>query len=232
MFRPLVFLMSLVLCSPAAEKAARSCRILFLNAPDDAPEKLHLFDGAGSREVELTRMGFSPVYQVGAAATALALLPSAPPASKAGAAPPVPEGAPVAALAESITDFYLIVTSDPANKVAPVKIQVIDAGAASFKRGQMLWFNLTDNKVGGAVGSRKLLLGPHSRLILDAPATGMEDYHVNIGFQPPGQTAAEPLCETNWSHDPRSRGVFFVLKPANSIIPRILGFPDFREKAE
>ena len=67
---------------------------------------------------------------------------------------------------------------------------------------------------GWAVGSRKLLLEPNSRLILDAPATGLEDYHVNIYFQPPGKTIAEPLCETNWSHDPRSRSVFFVFKPA------------------
>lgn len=232
MFRPLVFLLSLVLCSPAAEKSARSCRILFLNAPDDAPEKLHLFDGVGSREVELTRMGFSPVYQVSAAATGLALLPSPPPSPKTGATPAIPDGAPKAVLAETITDFYLIVTSDPANKVAPVRMQVVDAGAASFKRGQMLWFNLTDSKVGGQVGSRKLLLGANARFILDAPANGMEDYHVNLYYQPPGKTEAEPLCETNWSHDPRSRGVFFVLTPGNSIIPRILGFPDFREKAE
>jgi hypothetical protein len=232
MFRTIVLFLSLVLCSTAAEKAARSCRILFLNAPDDAPEKLHLFDGTASREVELTRMGFSPVYQVNAAATALALLPSPPAAPKSGTAPTLPDGAPKAALAESITDFYLIVTSDPVNKVAPVKMQVIDAGAATFKRGQMLWFNLTDSKVGGQVGSRKLLLAENSRLVLDAPANGMEDYHVSLYYQPPGKTEAEPLCETNWSHDPRSRGVFFVLKPANNLIPRILGFPDFREKPE
>lgn len=232
MFRSIAILLSLVLCSTAAEKSSRSCRVLFLNAPDDAPEKLHLFDGASSREVELTRMGFSPVYQVGASAAALALLPSPVPAGRPGTAPVIPDGAPKAALAETITDFYLIVTSDPANKLVPVKMQVVDAGAASFKRGQMLWFNLTDSKVGGQVGSRKLLLAPSSRLILDAPANGMEDYHVSLFYQPPGKPEAEPLCETNWSHDPRSRGVFFVLKPGNSPIPRILGFPDFREKQE
>lgn len=232
MLRVLLFLSLLVLAAPAAEKSARSCRILFLNAPDDAPEKLHLFDGVGSQEVELTRMSFSPVYQVRAEALALALLPSEPPAPKAGTPPAIPDGAPKATLTETITDFYLIVTSDPANKIAPVKMQVIHADAADFKRGQMLWFNLTDSKVGGQVGSRKLLLGPNTRLVLDAPATGMEDYHVSIYFQSPGKSVAEPLCETNWSHDPRSRSVFFVLKPANSLIPRILGFPDFREKAE
>ncbi len=232
MYRVLLFLSLLTLAAPAAEKSARSCRILFLSAPDDAPEKLHLFDGTASQEVELTRMGFSPVYQVRAGALALALLPSAVPAPKAGTPPAIPDGAPKAAIAESITDFYLIVSSDPANKVAPVKMQVINADAANFKRGQMLWYNLTDSKVGGVVGSRKLLVEPNSRIILDAPANGLEDYHVNIHFLPTGKDRPEPLCETNWSHDPRSRSVFFILKPVGSLIPRILGFPDFRSETD
>lgn len=230
MLRILFFLSLLTLVAPAAEKSARSCRILFLNAPGDAPQTLHLFDGAGSQEVELTRMSFSPVYQVSAEALELALLPSAAPAPKAGTPPGIPDGAPKATLAETITDFYLIVTSDLANKIAPVRMQVINADAANFKRGQMLWYNLTDNKVGGIVGSRKLLVEPNSRLILDPPANGLEDYRVNLHFLPPGKIRPEPLCETNWSHDPRSRSVFFILKPAGSLIPRILGFPDFRSE--
>ncbi len=227
-----LFILLLVsLAAHAAEKSARTCRILFLNGPGDAPEKLHLFDGNTSQEVELTRMGFSPVYQIPSSALSLAMLPSPPAPAGAGSPPVIPAEAPKAALAESITDFYLIVSSDTTNKVAPVKMQVINADAANFKRGQMLWYNLTDNKVGGIVGSRKLLVEPNSRLILDAPATRLEDYHVNIHFLPPGKQRPEPLCETNWTHDPRSRSVFFILKPAGSLIPRILGFPDFRSEA-
>ena len=68
-------------CSPSPpppRNADRTCRILFLGAPDKAPEKLQLFDGAASREVELPRMSFSPVYQLRSGAGALALLPSLP----------------------------------------------------------------------------------------------------------------------------------------------------------
>ena len=226
---PLFILLLVSLAAHAAEKSARTCRILFLNGTSDAPQTLHLFDGEGSQEVELTRMGFSSVYQIRSGALSLAMLPSPPAPAAAGSPPAIPADAPKAAIAEAITDFYLIVSSDPANKVAPVKMQVINADAANFKRGQMLWYNLTDSKVGGIVGSRKLLVEPNSRLILDAPANGLEDYHVNIHFLPPGKERPEPLCETNWTHDPRSRSVFFILKPVGSLIPRILGFPDFRE---
>lgn len=227
---PLVILLLISLATHAAE---RSCRILFLDAPGDAPQKLHLFDGFSSQEVELTRMSFSPIYQVRADALALALLPSPQPAPEAAAPPPaIPAGAPTATLAKSITDFYLIVSSDPTNEVAPVRMQVIDADAATFKRGQMLWYNLTDSAVGGIVGARKLHAKPNSRLILDAPASGLESYPVNIHFLPPGKQRPEPLCETSWTHDPRSRTVFFVLQPPGSVLPRIIGIPDFRTQEE
>jgi hypothetical protein len=224
----LLILLLVSLTAHAAEKPARTCRILFLNAPDNAPQKLHLFDGTNSQEVELPRMNFSPVYEVPAAATSLALLPSAPPAPTGGNPTAIPNGAPHASLAENITDFYLILSSDPTNRVAPVTMQVIRADIARFKRGQMLWYNLTDSTVGGILGSRRLLIKPNSRLILDPPARSREDYRVNIRFQPPGQPRTEPLCETLWTHDPRSRTVFFILKTDHSAIPRILGFADFR----
>lgn len=229
---PLIIALLVSFAAHAAGESRRTCRILFLNAPDEAPRKLHLFDGLSSQEVELTRMGFSPVYPIRPGALTLAMLPSPPAPAAAGSPAVIPTDAPKAAIAETVTDFYLIVSSDPANKVTPVRMQVINADAAHFKRGQMLWYNLTDSKVGGLLGSRKLLLQPQSRLVLDAPATGMEDYRVNIHFLPPGKTRPEPLCETIWTHDPRSRSVFFVISPDGSLIPRIIGIPDFRTQEE
>lgn len=223
----LLFLFSLA--AQAAETESRTCRIVFLNGPDDGPEKLHLFDGTSSREVELPRMGFSPTYKIAPGDLTLALLPAAPaPATAAGAPPVIPPDAPKASLAASITDFYLVVSSDPSNKIAPVKLQVINASAGTFKAGQMLWYNLTENRIGGIVGRQKLDMNSNSRTILDAPASTQEDYHVKIEFIPPGKQRPEPLCETNWSHDPRSRTVYFVIHNGG-ILPVILGFPDFRQ---
>jgi hypothetical protein len=224
---PLKLLLILLLLSAAAfaQKAPEhTCRILFLDGPDAAPEKLQLFDGAKCREVDLPRMNFSKVYQLPGGPLNLRLLPT-PPDDPAK----VPPGAPGVAVAAGVTDFYLLVTSDPANTIAPVRMQVINAGADKLKSGQTLWFNLTKNPVGGILGSEKLVIQPNSRVTLDPPSTGNRDYPVNLSFRIPGNERLYPLCETRWRHDPRSRSVAFIITENGHRSPRVMVFSDYRE---
>lgn len=227
----LILLVLAPLSAMAQQKgAARTCRVLFLARPANAPQSLFLFDGTASQEVELGSMSFSPVYELPPGNITLTLL-SASPAPATGNRPPVlPAGAPKATVNEAISDLYLIVSSDPANKVAPVRMQVINANADGFKKGQMMWYNLTDSLVGGIVGSNRLRIEPNTRKIIDPPAKGLQEYPVNIHYQPSGKKRTEPLCETRWTHDPNARSVFFVLKEPGRIAPRIIGIPDSREE--
>jgi len=211
--------------APVQSTGARTCRILFLGAPAGAPEKLQLFDGTATQEVELPKMNLSPVYKLPAGPLVIRLLES-PPATPEE----VNQDAPKVAVAEDVTDFYLLVSSDPSNKVVPVKMQVIDANTSKFRKGQMLWFNLTENRVGGQVGTEKLVMDANSKTILDAPAAGNDDFLVNLSFRMPGNEQLYPLCETKWLHDPRSRSVHFVITQEGGRTPRILGFPDYREE--
>lgn len=208
------------------EKVHRTCRILFLGAGSGDPEKLYLHDGTKAREVELPRMNLSPVYEMPGGAITVRML-AAPPAE----GQPVASGAPAAAVAEGMGAFYLLVTPDPANKVAPVRMQVIDASADRFKAGQMLWYNLTADDVSGQVGKQKLALKARSRVIIDAPATTNEDYNVNLTYRPAGKSTVEPLCETRWNHVTTARTVLFVINEPGSRLPRVLGFPDHPEEA-
>jgi hypothetical protein len=113
-------------------------------------------------------------------------------------------------------------------------MQVINADQGSFRKGQMLWFNLTAHRVGGKLGSERLALEPNSRKISAAPAKGAENYAVELYYQIPGDERLWPLCETQWQHNPAGRTVVFVLSETGSKVPRIVGFPDFRaeEKKE
>ncbi len=226
--RSLVLLLAgLVMTATAQEKGQRSCRILFLMPTPEAPRVLQLFDGTTTQEVELPRMNLSSVYQIAPGPITLRLLPEVP--LKPGEINPA---APSATVAATVADCYLLVASDPANPVTPVRMSVIDAGQGVFKNGQMLWFNLSDKSVGGLLGKQRLVLAPNARSVVDAPADKNGDYSVNLAFQMPGNDKLQPLCETKWRHDPNSRSVLFVTNEPGTRTPRVLGFPDRREPKE
>jgi hypothetical protein len=218
----------LPLALAAQEKTpARTCRILFLNAPEDAPRSLYLHDGTTARQVDLPRMNLSKIYPVAPGPITLRLLPEAPAASGQ-----INPAAPSAEVAAGITDFYLLVAADPANPVVPVRMSVVNAGASVFGNGQMLWFNACEKTVAGRIGKRKLMIAPNERKILEPPADGSEDYPVNLEFLIPGEAKSRPLCETKWRHEPDSRIVLFILNEPGTRTPRVLGFPDRREAAK
>ncbi len=208
-----------------ASAAPRTCRVLFLGAPTHAPRELQLFDGTTSRPIELPRMNFSPVYELASGDIVLRLLEKAPEKPE-----DIPASAPSLALRDSVTDFYLLISTDPAGET--LLMQSIDANTDGFREGSLLWFNLTPNRVGGKLGTETLALEPDSKKISPAPADGRKDYPVDIYYQMPGEEEVWPLCETKWRHNPDARIVMFVLPEAGTRTPRIMSFTDFRQEKE
>lgn len=223
----LIAFVAFIVPATAEETSKRTCRILFLAAPPDAPKTLFLSDGSSTQQVELPSMNLSKVYPLANGDITLTMLPAMPQPKV-----PLPADAPKATVAEALKDIYLLVASDPANKTAPVRFQVINANVDGFRNGQLLWFNLSPHRIGGKIGSETLNLPPNSKAILNAPATTSGDYNVKIGYVPAGTQQAEPVCETIWLHDPKIKNVVFVLPVPDSRIPRIMGFPDYREAPE
>jgi hypothetical protein len=203
-------------------KDARTCRIVFLNAPDDAPAKLHLFDGKKSREVELPNFNFSPVYPLPSGGLILRLLPA-----EVSDPAQVSTDAPSLAVPETVTDFFIIVSSDPENKIAPVKMEILDA--TKLGKGRLLWSNLSPNTFDGQIGSEKLELAANSTLILEPPASKNEDYAVSVSFRMPDDERPRPLVDTKWRQASDGRTVVFVIQKEGARIPRIMGLQDLRE---
>lgn len=226
MYRILLLVLLFPLLATAKEKPAqkRTCRIVFLAPPADAPTNLFLFDGTTSQEVATPEMNFSPTYKVSGGEVVLSLTPEA--VAKGGK---FPEGAPNAKLPASYGDFYLVITPDPANKVAPVKLQILDAGPEKFRKGQMIWYNLTPNTISGQLGSQKLELAGQARAIINDPAKANEPFEVSLSYLVPGDPAPHPISQTQWVHDTRSRMVMLVHGGADNAAPEIAGFKDFRE---
>lgn len=227
LLRLLVILPALALILPVSAqedaKQTRTIRILFLNAPQDAPFRVHLHDGRASQEVELPRMNLSEPYEVPAGLLNLRLL--AAPVEQPELVPP---DAPAVVIPEAIGDAYLLCVSDPSNPVVPVQMKVVDAGKDKFRDGQMMWFNLTPFAVAGTLGKEKVRLRPQGRALVDAPVTKPDSYPVSISYMIQGDERVYPICETRWMHDPRSRQLVFVFTEADRRLPRIRGFADFR----
>ncbi|WP_035612215.1 hypothetical protein [Haloferula sp. BvORR071] len=211
----------LPLASFAQEKSKRTCRVLVLGENNSVPSPLYLYDGKVARQIDLPRMNLSKFYELPGGALTLRLL-KAPLADKE-----VPDPAsPSATVGENIGACYLMLSADPSNKTLPVRLQVIDASAEHFKPGQMLWYNLTGVEIGGQVGKQQVAVKPRSKVIVDAPTSGHEDYNVNLSYRTSEKSPAYPVCETRWNHDPSARTILFIVAEPGSPIPRVMSFPD------
>lgn len=208
-----------------AQESAHTARILFLNGSQAAADgTYYLFDGQETQEVELPRFSLSPVYDLRPGDLKLWLLKK-----PVADAENLPEGAPFVLVPAGVTDFYLICTTDPENKVIPVRMRLVNANPDKIGRGEMLWFNLTAKALAGKVGSRDLRLGPQTTLLVKEPATGNENYPIELYFKVEGDDRTHPLIEGQWRHDPRTRSIVFVYDEGKRRAPRIMSFSDFRE---
>lgn len=219
--RPWVLLFVLLCVSSAS--AERTCRILFLSAPNGAPAKMHLFDGKESQEVILARRNLSPVYKVPAGPLRLQLLPE-----PFHSVETLPAGAPSVVISEKTGDFYLLIASDPANQVAQVKMAMVPASSRSLSDGDLLWFNLDKVKVAGKLGDRKLMLGPGEIKRIESPIAEKGAYPVDLHYMKEGSDHVHPICSTKWRHDPQSRNLVFVVREPGRAAPVIYSFRDSR----
>lgn len=223
----LILLLFLTFCLSAFGQNERShtCRILFLDAPETAPRELFLFDGKVSQSVKLPRANFSPVYELASGDLTLALTTEPVESSEE-----MDPRSPLVKVPAQVGDFYLLVSSDSKNPVAPVRMQVVEINENEFKKGEMLWFNLTPTAVGGRLGSETLQMRPQSKAIVKAPAKDSDTYHVKLFYQNRGDKNIYPITETVWNFDPRSRMIVFVTSGEDVRTPRVRAFPDFRLK--
>lgn len=208
----------------ASQGTPRTCRILHLAAGTAAPKDMFLNDGKKSQAVELPSLNFSKVYELAPGNITLRLFPTMPAAEQ-----PIPSGAPSVAVPESIKDFYLLVTDDPKNPVAPLKCRIVNADPAGFRVGQMMWFNLTSYEIGGRLGDRDFSVKPNSQGMVDSPSGRDGSYPVRVGYAPGEGRKPVLFVATEWVSNPTGRNVIFVLTLPNSKVPDIRGFLDIRE---
>ncbi len=209
-----------------AEKVAkRDCRILFLERPTTAPKSLHLFDGSTSQQVDLPNMNLSAVYKINSNTTRLLLLPFQVDNPK-----DISPEAPAVEIPTEYINILLLISSDPENKIAPVKLTVINL---NFKISQTLWINRSDKTIEGKLGEQVLSIEPDSSKIIDAPlgnqSTPASGYiEASFTYKVQDSDVSSPISEQQWWHDANSRHIG-VIANSGGKLPKINFYRDFRE---
>ncbi len=207
------------------QSSQRTCRIVFPDRPADAPVTLHLFDGTSSQEVSLPHMNLSPVYKLAPGNIHLRLL-----SGKVIDPKTVSADAPSVEIPETHSDFYLIISSDPDNKIAPVSIKLVSTANEPLKLGQMLWINLTDKTIAGKIGVQALSLNPDSSETVDAPRSEGGDYPILLNYFIKGNETTYSICETVWQYNPSGRALVVISNTIGRKAPRVSSFSDFRQE--
>ena len=105
----LVLLLLPIFPANAQEKEKkRTCRILYVQRPDDAPTEAYLFDGKQSHKVLLPSLNFSEVIELPTGDITVGLN-----SDSVDAAEAFPEGAPTAKIPEQMNDLYLLLYKIP-----------------------------------------------------------------------------------------------------------------------
>jgi len=210
-------------CQAAAEPAEkRTCRIVFPDRPNDAPKAAYLFDGKGSRPVNLPSMNFSEVIALPVGDITILLTPTAITDSENP-----PPDAPKLKIAEDVENLYIIIKADPLNTTLPLRIEMIDASDGKLKPGETLWSNLTDHEIVANLGGSKMSIAPKGHTVSKDPVPSSGYYKAEFSFQPEGKGDFQTITQQNWWHDTKSRHIGFIVNTEGTL-PRIFFYRDFR----
>lgn len=222
---PIIFLATLApLFSQGNNKSkGKTCRLIYLQKPADAPNDAYLYDGTISHKVELPSMNFSNVVTLPGGDLTLGMTPG-----EVTAPENFPSSAPTVKVSASVTDLYLIVVYDATNKILPIRMLPLDVGISKLKPGQTLWVNFTKHRILGKLGEENLDMSGGAREVSKAPLAKSGYYKALFGYLPKGEKSVLPIMNKSWWHDANSKNLGFIIDSGGRL-PRIFTFRDFRE---
>ena len=201
-----LFLSLTLLLLTLSATAERTVRILYYQAPQDAPREAFLYGSSGKHvDVRFPRWNLSDKITLPDSGEDFILLPQL----LAEDVPP-PVNAPRIRIPLNWELTVLLILPDANNPILPVRVQTINASASVFSPGELYWVNLTDIAVGGMIGESKLLMKPRSTQILKAPKQENGDYPVLIDCATPGESKRRWLVRQTWRHNSNARQLVFV----------------------
>ncbi len=228
MIRPFVlFLTCLVAVASAQEgSSARSLRLLYVQAPDDAPASLFLVAGKEIKEVDLPRLSIS-TKRLGLSTGAVRVYA----ASKAPTKDePLPANAPFVDIPDSMNDPLVVLL--PTGEAGPLAFRMLPVEFSRTKapEGAVLWFNLSGRTLYSKLGTAQAIVAPRQTAIQLPPGKPGDVYHVLVDVAPEqGEEESVPLMRSSWVKEPGQRHLLFIVPDPDRKVPRIVAVPERME---
>jgi len=202
--------------------ADRIAKSVFIEPPKGAPETVYFVaPETEAVEIALPSRTFSPDVILPAGDLVFAVLPRTLAEGEA-----IPKGAPMVKIPKSWSRVYLLFKVQKENKVFPIEVIPIDGSLGKFQAGHSRIVNLSPAMVKGKFGDEIVSIMPGRIEDLKPPINELGPFPVMIDFMMKGDKKSKPLTRTNWQHDPMSRQVVLITKPAGVKYPRVRALQD------
>lgn len=228
MIRFPVFLLACLAAVADAQEASgsRSLRLLYVQAPDDAPAAVVLVVGKEAKEVDLPRLSIS---------TKRLALPAGPVRVYAALKPPtkaepLPADAPFVDVPEGMNDPLVVLLPSGENGPLAFRMLPVEFSRTKAPEGAVLWFNLSARTIFAKLGSTQAAVAPRQTAIQLPPGKSGDVYHVLVDVGPDqGETESTPLMRSSWVKEPGQRHLLFVVPDPARKVPRIVAVPERME---
>lgn len=213
---------TLFLLAAAASLAGRSVRLLYVDAPPDAPAHLHLVAGKEVAKLDLPRLAISSgKAEIPSGAVRLHLAERAPTRRE-----PLPPETPFVDLPAGEQDALVVLL--PGGKPGPLGFtaRAIDFSPVRLPEGGVLWMNLSRRPLEARLGSSSARVAPgQSRVMTPGVAPGGV-YPVMVDLAPgPADSEPLPLLRATWVREAGRRQLLIVMEDPDRPVPRVVAVP-------
>jgi hypothetical protein len=228
MIRPFIMLLVgwAVIASAQDSAPNRSLRLLYLQAPEDAPASVFLIVGKGGKEIDLPRLSISTNRMVLPAGVIRVYAAKKAPSKDN----PLPPDAPFAEIPSGMNDPLVVLL--PTGGTGPLAFRMMPVEFARTKapEGAVVWLNLSTRAITSQLGSSRAVVAPRQTVIQMPSGRTGDVYHVSVVLAPDqGETESVPLMKSSWVKEPGQRHLLVVVPDDRRNVPRIIDIPESME---
>jgi len=209
-------------------QSARSLRLLYVQAPEDARASVFLVSGEGAKEIDLPRLSISSKRMALTAGNVRVFAATKAPTK----AQPLPADAPFVDIPKGMNDPLVVLL--PTGGAGPLAFRMMPVDFARTKapEGAVVWLNLSAHTLTSQLGTSRASIAPR-RSVVQMPSGKTGDvYPVSVVIAPEhGEIEGLPLMKSSWVKEPGQRHLLVIVPDSNRSVPRIIDVPERMEPA-